>query len=53
MDFFEFDYIGGNVLVASGVIVKTNSDTAIVKITERFNQKKELKEGLIGRTTLK
>ena len=53
VDFFEFDYIGGNVLVATGVIIKTKSDSAIVKITQRFNTKKELKEGLIGRATLK
>lgn len=53
IDFFEFDYVGGNVLVASGVIIKTKSDSAIVKITQRFNNKKELKEGLIGRATLK
>ena len=53
MDFFEFDYIGGNVLVASGIVVKTKSETAVVQITQRFNQKKELKEGLIGRATLK
>lgn len=53
IDFFEFDYVGGNVLVATGVIIKTTSDTSIVKITQRFNTKKELKEGLIGRATLK
>jgi hypothetical protein len=53
IDFFEFDYVGGNVLVASGVIIQTKADTAIVKITQRYNMKKELKEGLIGRTTLK
>lgn len=53
VDFFEFDYVGGNVLVATGVIIKTKSDSAIVKITNRFNTKKELKEGLIGRATLK
>ena len=53
IDLFEFDYVGGNVLVASGVIIKTKSDSAIVKITQRFNTKKELKEGLIARGTLK
>lgn len=53
MDFFEFDYIGGNVLVASGVVMKTQADTAIVKITNKYNLNKELKEGLIGRASLK
>lgn len=53
IDLFEFDYVGGNVLIASGVIIKTKSDSAIVKITQRFNTKKELKEGLIARATLK
>lgn len=53
IDFFEFDYIGGNILVASGVIVQVKSDSSIVKITQRFNMKKEIKEGLIGRTTLR
>jgi hypothetical protein len=53
IDFFEFDYIGGNILVASGVIVQAKSDTSVVKIIQRFNMKKEIKEGLIGRTSLK
>ncbi len=53
IDFFEFDYIGGNILVASGVIVQAKSDSSIVKITQHYNVKKEIKEGLIGRTTLK
>ncbi|MBA2406007.1 MAG: hypothetical protein H0V66_14625 [Bdellovibrionales bacterium] len=53
IDFFEFDYIGGNILIASGVIVQAKSDTSIVKITQHYNIKKEIKTGLIGRTTLK
>lgn len=53
IDLFEFDYVGGNVLVASGIIVQVKSDTSIVKITQRYNMKKDLKEGLIGRTSLK
>lgn len=52
-DFFEFDYVGGNVLVASGVVLQTKSDSAVVKITQRFNSRKELKNGLIGRSNLK
>jgi hypothetical protein len=53
IDFFEFDYVGGNILVASGVVVQTKSDSCIVKITQHYNTSKEIKEGLIGRTSLK
>lgn len=52
-DFFEFDYVGGNVLVARGTVISTKSDSAVVRITQRFNQKKEIKEGLIGRASIK
>ncbi len=48
-DFFEFDYTGGNVLVARGVVIRTKADSSIVKITQRYNTKKDIKEGLIGR----
>lgn len=51
-DFFEFDYVGGNVLVATGVVLQTKSDSSVVKITQRYN-KKELKSGIIGRASLK
>lgn len=50
-DFFEFDYLGGNVLVASGSVLEVKADTSIVKLTQRYNSKKEVKEGLIGRAT--
>lgn len=52
-DFFEFDYVGGNVLIARGVVIQVKSSTAIVKITQRFNDKKDIKEGLVGRASLK
>lgn len=52
-DFFEFDYVGGNTLVARGVVAKVSSDKAIVKLTHRFNLAKEIKEGLVGRASLK
>lgn len=52
-DFFEFDYVGGNVLVATGVVIQVKSETAIVKLTNRYNTKKDIKEGLIARATLK
>ena len=53
VDLFEFDYVGGNVLVASGVVAKVKSDSAIVKITQRYNKKKEIKEGLVVRGRMK
>jgi len=52
-DFFEFDYVGGNVLVARGVVVQAKASSSIVKITSRYNTKKELKEGLVARGSLK
>ena len=52
-DFFEFDYVGGNTLVARGVVAKVSSDKAIVKLTHRFNLAKEIKEGLVGRASLR
>lgn len=52
-DFFEYDYVGGNVLIARGTVIQVKSDTAIVKITARFNRKKQIKEGLIGRSSIK
>lgn len=53
IDFFEFDYIGGNTLLASGVVLKTTADTSIVKITHLYNTKRELKEGVIARGSFK
>lgn len=49
IDFFEFDYVGGNILLARGVVIQSKSSTAIVKITHRYNTKKELKEGTVAR----
>lgn len=49
IDFYEFDYVGGNILLASGVVIQTKSDTSIVKVTHLYNTKKELKEGIIAR----
>lgn len=49
IDFYEFDYVGGNLLLARGVVIQVKADTSIVKITQVYNTKKELKEGIIGR----
>jgi hypothetical protein len=51
-DFFENDYVGGNVLVARGTAIQVKADSAIVRITQRYNLKKDLKEGLLGRATV-
>jgi hypothetical protein len=53
VDLFEYDYEVGNTLVATGVVVKTQSDSCIVKISQKYNAQKEIKEGLIARTSLK
>jgi hypothetical protein len=49
IDFYEFDYIGGNILIASGLVVISKADSSIVKITHHFNKKRELKEGVVAR----
>ncbi len=49
----EFDYLGGNVLVARGVVMQVKVDTAVIKISTRFNPKKEIKQGLLARMTSK
>lgn len=49
IDFYEFDYVGGNILLASGIVVQTKAESAVVKITQTYNTKKELKEGIVAR----
>jgi hypothetical protein len=49
IDFFEFDFVGGNILVASGIVIQVKSDTSVVKISQVFNDKNKLKEGLVAR----
>ena len=53
IDFYEFDYVGGNVLLARGTVIQTKASTAIVKITQTYNTKKALKEGVIARGSLR
>lgn len=52
-DLYDFDYVGGNDLVASGIVIKVQSDTAIIKITKIYNAQKPLKTGLVGRAKLR
>lgn len=49
IDFYEFNYVGGNVLLARGLVVQSKAETAIVKITQIYNPKKSLKEGMLAR----
>jgi hypothetical protein len=49
IDFYEFDYVGGNFLIARGTVISVKSDTSIVKITTVYNTKKVLKEGIVAR----
>jgi hypothetical protein len=49
IDFFEFDYVGGNILLARGTVISTKADSSIVKISHLYNNKKELKEGIMAR----
>jgi hypothetical protein len=49
IDFFEFDYVGGNILLARGTVMQTKSDSSVVKITHIYNTKKEFKEGTVAR----
>lgn len=53
IDFYEFDYVGGNILLARGTVIQSKAETAIVKITHRYNTKKPLKEGMVARGTFR
>lgn len=49
IDFYEFDYVGGNILLARGIVIQSKVDSSIVKVTHLYNTKKELKEGVVAR----
>ena len=51
IDFYYFDYLGGNELIASGFVIKATAYKAIVKITRKFS-KRPVKEGTIVRAGL-
>jgi hypothetical protein len=53
IDFYEFDYVGGNILLASGIVTEARSDSAIVRIATLYNRKRELKEGVVARGIIK
>ena len=51
IDFYYFDYLEGNELIASGFVIKTTASKSIVKITRRFS-KRPVKEGTVIRAGL-
>ncbi len=51
VDFYHFDYLGGNKLIASGFVVKVSLSKSIVKITRRFS-KLRVEEGTVARAGL-
>ncbi len=48
IDFYQSDFLGGNILLASGIVYEIGIDWAIVKII-KYYQKNEIKEGNIAR----
>lgn len=48
-DLYHFDYLGGNVLLARGVIIQVNSEQSVLQLTTRFSNKHEIKEGTVAR----
>lgn len=51
VDFYHYDYIGGNQLIASGYAVKVSLSKSIVKITKRYS-KLRVQEGTVARSGL-
>lgn len=48
-DFFFSDYLGGNILLARGVVIQVTADQAVVQLTTRYTNKHEIKEGTFAR----
>jgi hypothetical protein len=40
IDFYFFDYVDGNKLIASGYVVKSGANKSMVKITKKFDKKR-------------
>ena len=49
IDFFFYDYLGGNELIATGLVVKASSSKSMVRMTSVYS-KRRVKEGTIIRT---
>ncbi len=51
VDFYFFDFVGGNELIAKGVVLKTKLNKSIIKVTRRYS-KKRMEEGIVARAGL-
>lgn len=51
VDFYYFDYVGGNTLIARGVVIKAKSSKSLVKIVKKFSRKR-VEEGTVMRADL-
>ncbi|MBF0361930.1 MAG: hypothetical protein HQK49_13015 [Oligoflexia bacterium] len=50
IDFYKFDYLGGNALTASGVVYQSYAETSIIKITTLY-KKTNVEIGQMARAT--
>ncbi len=48
-DLFQFDFLGGNVLVARAQATKVKVNQSVLKIIQRLSLRHDIKEGLIAR----
>ena len=48
VDFYYFDYVGGNELIARGVVIKTQVSKAVVQIKKRYGRRR-VQEGTVIR----
>ena len=49
VDIYKIDYVGGNVLVASGYVYEAHTGFSIVRLTKKFQKKMEIREGMVAR----
>ncbi len=51
VDFYHFDFVDGDELIAAGVVIKSSYDKAIVKVMKRYSKRK-IKDGTVIRAGL-
>lgn len=49
VDFYYFDFVGGNELIGTGTILKVQYSKALVKILRRYSRRR-IKEGIVARS---
>jgi hypothetical protein len=49
VDFYHFDYVGGNALIATGVAVKVGATKSLIKLKKRYG-KKRVEVGTVARS---